>query len=86
MSDSTEAIRREMVAQMKANGPVPRHALETVFGKVWDTEQLRAEFNVTGFMAPFVGVRRKSDNQIGTMTFQHHPRLYWGFAADKGDA
>jgi len=46
---------------------------------VWDTDQLRAEFEVTGFMAPFVAVRRKSDGVKGAMMFQHHPRFYFDF-------
>jgi hypothetical protein len=78
MNDPTEATRREMVAEINAE-PGSRAALETKHGQVWDTDQLRDEFEVIGFMAPLVGVRRKSDGVKGSMMFQHHPRLYFGF-------
>lgn len=59
-----------------------RARLEARYGKVWDTEELRAEFEVLGFMAPFVVVKRKSDNQKGSLEFQHHPRFYFSFTED----
>jgi hypothetical protein len=40
---------------------------------------LTNDFDVQGFMAPFVVVRRKSDNKKGTLTFQHSPRFYFDF-------
>lgn len=78
--DPTENARRQMVAEIN-HEPGSREALEAEHGQVWDTEELRAAFDVTGFMAPFVIVRRKSDGAEGTLTFQHHPRFYWGFRA-----
>ena len=81
MSDPTENIRREMVAEINAE-PGSRQALEAQHGKVWDTEELSAEFEVTGFMAPFVVVERKSDSKKGSMMFQHSPRFYFGFTED----
>jgi hypothetical protein len=78
MNDPTESIRREMVAQINAE-PGSRAALEAKHGQVWDTDQLRDEFDVIGFMAPLVGVRRKSDGVKGSLMFQHHPRFYFGF-------
>ena len=56
-----------------------RAALEAEFGQVWDTEQLKQDFVVHGFMAPFCAVTRKSDNVEGALCFQHLPRYYWGF-------
>ena len=41
MSDPTESIRREMVAEINAE-PGSRAALEAKHGQVWDTDQLRA--------------------------------------------
>lgn len=46
---------------------------------MWNTEQLREEFEVIGFLAPYVVVRRKSDGVEGTMTFTHNPRVYSDF-------
>lgn len=59
--------------------PGSREALEAKYGQVWDTDQLRAEFEVTAFMAPFVGVTRKADGVKGLMMFQHAPRYYFQF-------
>jgi hypothetical protein len=47
--------------------------------EVYDTDRLTAEFEVQGFLAPFVMVRRKSDGKVGSFMFNHSPRLYWGF-------
>jgi hypothetical protein len=46
--------------------------------QTWSTQQLQEDFEVIGFQAPYVVVRRKSDQQLGTV----HPRLYWGFVPD----
>jgi hypothetical protein len=78
MTDPTESIRREMVAEINAE-PGSRAALEAKHGQVWDTDQLQKDFEVIGFMAPLVGVRRKSDNVKKSLMFQHHPRFYFGF-------
>jgi hypothetical protein len=65
MSDPTEAIRRERLAEINAE-PGSREALEAEYGQVWDTEQLTGEFEVIGFMAPLVVVRRRSDGVKGS--------------------
>jgi hypothetical protein len=82
MSDPTEAIRRERLAEINAQ-PNSREALEAEHGQVWDTQQLRQDFEVIGFLAPVVVVRRRSDGVKGSLEFQHSPRLYWGFVEDK---
>jgi hypothetical protein len=66
MNDPTEAIRRERLAEINAE-PGPREALEAQYGQVWDTAQLGEQFEVIGFMAPLVVVRRKSDGQKGSL-------------------
>ena len=76
--DETEAYRRERVAEINAN-PGSREALEAQHGKVWDTAEMSDEFEATGFMAPLVVVRRRSDGQRGSLEFQHSPRFYYGF-------
>lgn len=48
-------------------------------GATWTTETLQRDFDVLGFGAPFVSVRRKSDGVKGTLEFRHSPRVYWGF-------
>ena len=48
-------------------------------GKVWTPETLGRDFEVTGFMAPFVVARRRSDNVVGSLEFTHRPRTYFNF-------
>jgi hypothetical protein len=78
MIDETEGIRREMVATINANAG-PRAELEAKHGQVWDTGQLQDDFQVFGFMAPLVVVKRRSDGIKGSLMFQNDPRLYYRF-------
>lgn len=78
MDDPTEDIRREQVQQVNAE-PGSREALEAEHGQVWDTGQLAADFEVLGFMAPYVVTKRKSDGKKGSLLFQHQPRFYFSF-------
>jgi hypothetical protein len=77
-ADPTEQIRRALVSSIN-NEPGPRELLELEHGQVWDTGQMTTDFDVVGFGAPFVVVRRKSDGQNGTLMFQHRPRFYFAF-------
>lgn len=79
--DPTESTRRAMVADLNSNA-TERVVLETKYGQVWNTDQLRADFEVLGFMDPCVVVRRRSDNAKGSLTFQHDPRFYFDWMAD----
>ena len=81
MSDPTESIRRERLAEINV-APGSREALEAMYGQVWDTAQLSEDFTVVGFLAPYVVVRRKSDGCKGSLEFQHEPRFYFNFVAD----
>ena len=83
MLDPTEPIRRERLAEINAE-PGSREALESQYGKVWTTEELGEDFEVIGFMAPLVVVRRKSDGIKGSLEFQHNPRLYFNFQPHEG--
>lgn len=68
-------IRRDLI-----EAGVPTADLEAVLatgGQVWTTDQLIAEFEVDGFMAPFVVVKRRSDGAYGSLEFTHHPRFYF---------
>lgn len=47
--------------------------------KTWDTTELQQDFEVLGFSAPFVAVRRRSDGVKGLLEFKHNPRVYFGF-------
>ena len=78
MNDPTENIRKAMVSVINAE-PGSREVLEKEYGQVWDTEELGRDFEVHGFMAPFVVVKRKSDGVKGSLEFQHRPRFYYNF-------
>lgn len=80
MSDPTESIRREMLAEINSE-PGSREALEAEHGQVWDTKQLSEDFEVIGFAAPLIVVRRKADGVKGSLFFQHNPRFYFDFEA-----
>ena len=82
MNGVTEATRHQLVGEINTE-PDNRQRLETEHGAVWTTEELRCEFEVTGFLAPFVFVRRKRDDQTGSLMFQHNPRFYFRFQEDR---
>ena len=77
MNDPTEDIRRAMLETGQ-----PEHDLAEAAGERWDSDALRAEFEVLGFMAPFVVVRRRADGARGSLEFTHTPRWYFNFVAD----
>ncbi len=81
MSDPTEQVRREMLAEINAE-PGSREALSAQHGHVWTTDELGRDFRVLGFAAPLVVVERMSDGVRGSLCFQHCPRFYFGFVAD----
>lgn len=81
MIDPTEPIRRSRIAEINAQ-PGSREALEAQYGKVWNTQELSEDFEVIGFMAPLVVVRRKADGVKGSLEFTHMPRFYFNFVQD----
>jgi hypothetical protein len=82
MTDETEGIRKQMLAEINAE-PGSREYLESKHGLVWTTSELSDDFEVLGFMAPLVVVCRNSDGQKGSLYFQHSPRFYYGFEPHK---
>lgn len=81
MTDSTEPLRRSQWARLNA-APASRDVLAAEHGQVWDTEELVQDFEVLGFLAPYCVVRRRADNQLGSLAFQHDPRLYFAWVPD----
>lgn len=81
MKDETEDARRERIAEINAEA-ADRQRLEAKYGQVWSTEQLRRDFDVIDFLAPFVRVIRKSDKVKGMLEFQHDLRFYFAFTHD----
>jgi hypothetical protein len=84
MNDATEAIRRERLAEINSESG-SREALAVQYGQVWDTQELGQDFEVIGFLAPLVVVRRRSDGMKGSLEFQHFPRLFFNFVLDGRD-
>lgn len=76
MTDETEATRRFLIETNQ-----PKQDLEQAEQR-WSTDELQRDFEVLGFLAPFVVVRRKSDGIKGSMEFTHNPRWYFNFKAD----
>lgn len=77
MHDPSESIRRILIA----TGQPERDLAQAE--QRWDTEQLQRDFEVLGFLAPFVAVRRKADGVKGSMEFTHNPRWYFNFQPDR---
>jgi hypothetical protein len=73
-----EALRLLRLQEINSS-PSSREDLVGEYGWVWDTQELTEEFEVEGFLAPFVVVVRKSDQQKGSLEFQHSPRFYFNF-------
>jgi hypothetical protein len=78
-----EHVRRELARQLNAE-PRNRAELERRYGQVWDSDELRRDFEVAGCLAPFVVVRRRADGVGGSLVFQHLPRFYFSFAPIRG--
>lgn len=74
---NTDEIRKDMI---ETGQPHADLAAET--GPTWTTGELTRDFDVIGFAAPFVVVRRKSDGRKGSLEFTHSPRVYFGFTPD----
>ena len=83
-SDATEDTDCDVCEQLKDEHEW-RIVLEGIYGEVWDTSELKRDFNVIGFLAPLVVVRRKDNHEEGTLEFLHHPRLYFSFRSSKRD-
>lgn len=74
-SPASEERRMVLAAALNATG-VPEAYGD---GPTWDTTELQQDFEVRGFAAPFVVVRRRSDGVQGTLMFTHSPRIYFRF-------
>jgi len=72
--------RMEQAFEINSN-PNDRKALEARYGKVWNTDELGKDFEVFGFLAPFVAVTERATGKTGSLTFQHEPRFYYDFTA-----
>jgi hypothetical protein len=86
-TDETEPIRRARLVEINSaveshNQEGERKRLENQHGQIWDAAQLAEEFDVVGFAAPYVVVKRKADGRKGSLEFQHTPRFYFNPVLD----
>jgi hypothetical protein len=88
MTDETEGIRRILVSEINSRlSPDAQQRYQELcqeYGEydVFDTKAIEALFEVIGFMAPYVVVRRKFDGKKGSLMFSHSPRFYFGWQED----
>jgi hypothetical protein len=82
MNDPTENVRRALVFRINSEA-TERANLEARYGQVWNTQELAQDFEALEFAAPFAIVKRKADNKLGSMMFQHQPRYYFAFQEDR---
>lgn len=86
MQDPTESIRRARVAELNKDLNQEEKALleelQRSYGRVWTRDELREEFEVIGFAAPIVVVKRKDTGEKGSLEFTHMPRLYFNYVKD----
>jgi hypothetical protein len=71
-----EQSRRLRVEEINAQ-PRTRPELEAKYGQVWDTEELKAEFEIVAFIAPYIALRYRSNGRLASLEFQHAPRFYF---------
>jgi hypothetical protein len=78
MNIESENIRMHLTEAINGQ-EAEKETFEKQYGQVWDTDQLRQDFEVNSFLAPYVFVTRKSDKKRGYLMFQHSPRFYFSF-------
>jgi hypothetical protein len=82
-SDSHLLHARQALAVQINSQQAEHAALKAQYGQVWSTAEMGRDFEALGFAAPFVIVQRRADHQLGSLLFQHRPRYYFSFQADR---
>jgi hypothetical protein len=73
-------MRRKRRTVHPAQPAKSREQIEAQYGRAWDTAELAREFIVTAIIFHHVVVRRKGDDAVGTLEYQHGPPcLYFNF-------
>lgn len=87
MEDPTESIRRARVRELNeslsSDEKTVLAELERSYGRVWTRDELREEYEIISFLAPYVLVRERATGKKGTMEFTHMPRFYFSFQLDE---
>lgn len=73
-----------MMLEKQINGaPKNRAELEETEERVWDSDEVRDDFDIVGFKAPFAMAIHIDTNTSGTLLFQDNPRYYFGWNPDR---
>ncbi len=74
MTDPTNITPKAVIATGQ-----PQAELVKDTDRRWTSAEMTEEFDVTGILAPFVYVIRRSDRVKGTLEFTHSQRAYFDF-------
>jgi hypothetical protein len=86
LSDMFRAYLRERHTSSGKPEPAQRsrESLESQHGRVWDTSELLAEFEIVEFAAPpLVRVRKNSNGKYGSFVWQDCPRFFYLFIEER---
>jgi hypothetical protein len=78
-----EQFRRTRIAEINLQ-PRPRTELGAKYGRIRDTEELKAEFEIIALIAPYTALRHKSKGRFASLKFQHEPRFYFNLVDQQG--
>jgi len=73
------AEKEVALEELKEAYPDVFQAIQDEGGECWTTDEVTAEFEILGFMAPFVTAVRRATKEKGTLAFIHRPRIYYGW-------
>lgn len=77
-------VELKTLRELMDRHPRSREELTVMVAKpVYDQDELRDQYEVLGFRAPFVIVRERGSGRQGSMIFQNHPRFYFSFQTDR---
>lgn len=80
-NDPTENVRRLLIEAGAPQADLEQARLAQ--RREWTTAELCRDFDVIGFAAPFVIVRKLDTGEKGTLEFTHSPRVYFDWKPDE---
>jgi len=76
-------VELNMLEKQINGAPKNRAELEETEDQVWTTEEVKQEFEISGFKGPFALARHLGSGDVGTLIFQDNPRYYFGWNPDR---
>ena len=70
MSDN----KQEMIDQIKED-----YGLDIDINESWTTSEVTEKFEIESFLAPFCFATERETGVKGSLTFIHHPRIYYSW-------